>query len=115
MTNAPPLTQVVTVGLKTVREMCVRCPRIMDDTLLADLVLYRTDRDKQVKNAARALLGLFRELKPSMLAKKERGRGADMALELLEYGAADVRARYAFLVSLPVAKGQAKQCCLTYP
>jgi protein SDA1 len=83
----------MTVGLKTVREICVRCPLVMDEALLSDLVLYRKERDKHVKNAAKALLGLFRELKPSMLNKKERGRGADLALQLQEYGAADMQDR----------------------
>ena len=87
--------QVMTVGLKTVRELCVRCPRVMDEDLLSDLVLYKKEKDKHVKNAAKALVGLFRELKPSMLVKKERGRAADLGKELTEYGAADVKLRFA--------------------
>lgn len=85
--------QVMTVGLKTVRELCVRCPRVMYDDLLGDLALYKKEKDKHVKNAAKALVSLFRELKPSMLVKKERGRGADLGKELDEYGAADVKSR----------------------
>lgn len=87
--------QVMTVGLKTVREVCLRCPLVMDEALLSDLVLYRKERDKHVRNSAKALTGLFRELKPSMLEKKERGRGADLALELAAYGASDMRRRCA--------------------
>lgn len=83
----------MTVGLKTVRELCVRCPRVMDDDLLSDLALYKKEKDKHVKNAAKALVSLFRELKPSMLVKKERGRAADLAKELDEYGASDVKSR----------------------
>ncbi len=43
-----------------------------------DLVLYRKFRDKEVSSAARGLVGLFRELNPAMLAKRDRGRGADL-------------------------------------
>ena len=68
----------MTIGLKTVRELCLRTPLVMDDTLLQDLVLYRKDRNKEVSTAARGLIGLFREINPAMLAKRDRGRGADL-------------------------------------
>jgi protein SDA1 len=87
------LVQVMTVGLKTVRELCIRCPLVMDEALLSDLALYKKEKDKHVKNAAKALVALFRELKPSMLVKKERGRGADLGKELEEFGAADFKLR----------------------
>ena len=87
--------QVMTVGLKTVREICMRCPLVMDEELLSDLVLYKKERDKHVKNAAKALAAVFRELKPSMLGKKERGRGADLSLQLKAYGANEMRDRCA--------------------
>ena len=83
----------MTVGLKTVREMCVRCPLVMGEELLSDLVLYQKERDKHVKNAAKALAALFRELKPSMLQKNQRGRAADMSLDLPAYGAATMQRR----------------------
>jgi protein SDA1 len=83
----------MTVGLKTVRELCIRCPLVMDEALLSDLALYKKEKDKHVKNAAKALVALFRELKPSMLVKKERGRGADLGKELEEFGAADFKLR----------------------
>ena len=60
------------VGLNTIREICLRCPFAIDDTLLQDLVQYKKAKDKSVTMAARALLALFRELDPSMLAKKDR-------------------------------------------
>lgn len=71
----------------------MRCPLVMDEALLSDLVLYKKEKDKHVKNAAKSLVALFRELKPSMLAKKERGRAADLGKELGEFGAADVKQR----------------------
>jgi protein SDA1 len=67
--------EVITVGIKTVREICLRTPLVMTPELLQELVEYRKYRDKEVATVARALLGLFREVAPSMLKKKDRGRG----------------------------------------
>lgn len=47
-------------------------------------------RDKEVSAAARSLIGLFRELAPSMLVRKDRGRGADLAAAPSAYGAVQV-------------------------
>ena len=67
--------EVITVGIKTVREICLRTPLVMTPELLQELVEYKKYRDKEVATVARALLGLFREVAPSMLKKKDRGRG----------------------------------------
>ncbi len=40
-----------------------------------------------MSSAARALVSLFRQVNPGLLAKKDRGRGADMTTAPLEYGA----------------------------
>ena len=40
--------------------------------------MYRKDRNKEVSTAARGLISLFREINPAMLAKRDRGRGADL-------------------------------------
>lgn len=66
--------EVITVGIKTVREICLRTPLVMTPELLQELVEYKKYRDKEVATVARGLLGLFRELAPSMLKKKDRGR-----------------------------------------
>ncbi len=58
-----------------------------------DLVLYKKFRNKEVAAAARGLIGLFRELNPSMLEKKDRGRGADLEAAPLSYGASRVQSR----------------------
>lgn len=78
--------EVITVGIKTVREICLRTPLVMTPELLQELVEYKKYRDKEVATVARGLLGLFRELAPSMLKKKDRGRmpGSD---EIQQYGA----------------------------
>ena len=52
-----------------------------------DLVGYKKFKDKEVSSAARGLAGLFREIAPAMLAKKDRGRGADLQAAPLQYGA----------------------------
>ncbi|KAK9862024.1 hypothetical protein WJX84_008292 [Apatococcus fuscideae] len=78
---------VMTVGIKTVRELCARSPLIMTPELLQDLVGYKKFKDKEVSSAARGLAGLFREIAPAMLAKKDRGRGADLEAAPLQYGA----------------------------
>ncbi len=78
--------EAITTGLKTVRELCVRCPLVMAPDLLHDLVGYKKYRNKVVSSAARGLVGLFRELAPGLLEKRDRGRGADMKRQVQQYG-----------------------------
>jgi len=85
--------EVAVAGLKAVRELCARAPLVMDGDLLSDLAAYRKSRDKEVASAARALVSLFREINPSLLAKRERGRGADLDAAPSAFGAADVATR----------------------
>ena len=54
-------TEVAAVGLNSIREICVRQPLAMNETLLQDLVDYRKSKDKGVMMAARGLLSLFRQ------------------------------------------------------
>eukprot|EP00008_Paramoeba_atlantica_P003437 CAMPEP_0201480242 /NCGR_PEP_ID=MMETSP0151_2-20130828/4760_1 /ASSEMBLY_ACC=CAM_ASM_000257 /TAXON_ID=200890 /ORGANISM="Paramoeba atlantica, Strain 621/1 / CCAP 1560/9" /LENGTH=550 /DNA_ID=CAMNT_0047862035 /DNA_START=426 /DNA_END=2078 /DNA_ORIENTATION=+ len=63
-----------TVGLNSIREICKRCPDVMDPDLLADLVQYKDMKDKGTSIAARALIRLFREENPKLLPKSFRGR-----------------------------------------
>lgn len=39
----------MTIGLKTVRELCLRAPLIMSPELLQDLALYKKFRDKEAR------------------------------------------------------------------
>lgn len=55
------------VGLKAVRELCLRCPLAMSPDLLADLAEYKKFRNKEVASAARSLISAFRELNPGSL------------------------------------------------
>eukprot|EP01116_Phalansterium_solitarium_P020621 TRINITY_DN6131_c0_g3_i1.p1 TRINITY_DN6131_c0_g3~~TRINITY_DN6131_c0_g3_i1.p1 ORF type:complete len:836 (-),score=300.68 TRINITY_DN6131_c0_g3_i1:150-2657(-) len=78
--------EAVSVGLNTIREICSRCPLVMEEDLMRDLAQYRLHRDKSVVMAARALINLFRTVAPNMLHKKDRGKGADLEIKPLQYG-----------------------------
>ena len=78
-------------GINTIREMCQRCPYVMDESLLRDLAQYKRDRSKAVAFAAKSLVHLFRVLNPALLHKKDRGRDAQVDLKAgdvqpLEFG-----------------------------
>mmetsp|Transcript_46499 Transcript_46499/g.53605 ORF Transcript_46499/g.53605 Transcript_46499/m.53605 type:complete len:782 (-) Transcript_46499:135-2480(-) len=64
----------VAMGLNAIREICQRCPLVMSEGLLQDLVDYRSFKNKGVKIAAKSLMNLFRELAPKMLKTKDRGK-----------------------------------------
>ncbi|KAF9195631.1 Protein SDA1 [Haplosporangium sp. Z 11] len=72
--------EVMSAGLNGIREIVSRCPLAMDATLLQDLTEYKNHRDKGVMMASRSLIGLFREINPELLKKKDRGRNAAMNL-----------------------------------
>eukprot|EP00047_Mylnosiga_fluctuans_P003731 m.230644 g.230644 ORF g.230644 m.230644 type:complete len:691 (-) comp12092_c0_seq1:145-2217(-) len=86
--------EVMAVGLNAVREVCSRCPLAMNETLLQDLVQYKSFKDKSVMMAARSLIQLFREKNPALLHRRDRGRpeegedGEEVAP--LQYGAVHV-------------------------
>eukprot|EP01117_Protostelium_nocturnum_P009869 TRINITY_DN3518_c0_g3_i2.p1 TRINITY_DN3518_c0_g3~~TRINITY_DN3518_c0_g3_i2.p1 ORF type:complete len:598 (-),score=268.80 TRINITY_DN3518_c0_g3_i2:559-2352(-) len=78
--------EAVCIGLNTIREICVRCPLVMNEDLLGDLVQYKKSKDKGVVIAARSLINLFRAINPKLLHKSERGRDADMTIQPNQYG-----------------------------
>ncbi|KAF6027009.1 SDAD1 [Bugula neritina] len=60
----------------------------MSETLLQDLVLYKSHKDKGVHMAARSLIQLFRTLNPEMLHKKHRGKPTGLEAEgIADYAA----------------------------
>jgi len=73
-------SEVASAGLNGIREVCVRQPLAMDETLLQDLVQYRKSKDKGVQMAARGLLSLYRDVGAEMLRKRDRGRDAALKL-----------------------------------
>ncbi|KAF7508157.1 hypothetical protein GJ744_009598 [Endocarpon pusillum] len=72
--------EVASSGLNAIREICVRQPLAMNDTLLQDLVMYKKSKDKGVMMAAKGLLGLYREVGADMLKKRDRGKEAALGL-----------------------------------
>ncbi|CAK7562284.1 MAG: Severe Depolymerization of Actin [Sporothrix epigloea] len=83
--------EVASAGLAAIREVCLRQPLAMNETLLQDLVLLRKSKDKSVMMAARGLMSLFRVVGADLLAKKDRGKEATMGLrsgelKLRKYG-----------------------------
>jgi protein SDA1 len=73
--------EVAASGLNAIREICVRQPLAMNDTLLQDLVMYKKSKDKGVMMAAKGLLGLYRQVGAEMLKKRDRGKDAALGLK----------------------------------
>jgi len=78
--------EAIIVGLNTIREICLRCPLVMTEPLLHDLLEYRTNHDKGISMASKSLLSLFRVLDPQMLPKKLRGK-SDAVGTVEQFGA----------------------------
>ncbi|XP_057804247.1 uncharacterized protein LOC131019673 [Salvia miltiorrhiza] len=78
--------EAITVGLNVVREICLRMPLLMTEELLRDLVLYRKSHEKGISASARSLLILFREVCPSLLMRKDRGRPAELKAKPKAFG-----------------------------
>lgn len=70
-------TEVMAVGLNAIREVCARAPLAMTPDLLQDLVQYKTTKNKTVMMAARSLMQLFRNVDPTLLHKKDRGKPSE--------------------------------------
>lgn len=72
--------EVATAGLNAIREICVRQPLAMNETLLQDLVMYKKSKDKGVVMASKGLLSLYRDVGAQMLKKRDRGKEAAMSI-----------------------------------
>ncbi|WJX39623.1 hypothetical protein P8452_27146 [Trifolium repens] len=82
--------EAITVGINAVREICLRIPLLMNEDLLQDLALYKKSHEKGVSIAARSLIALFREVCPSLLIKKDRGRPINPTARPKAYGEVNV-------------------------
>lgn len=82
-------SEVATAGMNAIREICARAPLAMTTTLLQDLTEYKGSNDRGVMMAARGLIGLYREVAPEMLKRKDRGKNA--AIGMKENGAGALR------------------------
>ncbi|RLV90193.1 Protein SDA1 [Spathaspora sp. JA1] len=73
--------EVASAGINTIREILSRAPLAIDAPLLQDLTAYKGSKSKPVMMAARSLIGLYREVAPEMLLRKDRGKTASMELQ----------------------------------
>lgn len=73
------------MGLNAVREICARQPLVMTEELLNDLSGFKNFRNKGVVMAARSLVNLYRQLKPSLLNSKERLKYLESGIEVPDY------------------------------
>ena len=73
-------SEVAAAGINAIREIAIRQPLCMNETLLQDLVQYQKSKDKGVVMAAKGLQSLYREVYPELLQKKYRGKEATMGL-----------------------------------
>jgi len=74
--------EVIAMGINAIRELCNRNIYSMEETLLENLLDYRTHKDKGVFMAARSLLTLFRDKNPGLLARKYRGMPTEHVKEV---------------------------------
>ena len=77
--------EVASAGLNAIREICVRQPLAMNETLLQDLVMYKKSKEKGVMMASKGLLSLYREKGADMLKKRDRGKEAALNLRSEQY------------------------------
>jgi len=84
--------EAMAIGINSIREISSRQPLTMSRELLHDLAQYRTNKDKGVAIATRSLIGLFREIRPELLQKKDRGKKGQTNLDVvpMAYGAKTV-------------------------
>ncbi|ESQ35502.1 hypothetical protein EUTSA_v10006828mg [Eutrema salsugineum] len=82
--------EAIAVGLNVIREMCLRIHELMTEELLQDLALYKKNHEKAISAAARSLIALFREINPSLLVKKDRGRPGGPVAKPKQYGEVNV-------------------------
>lgn len=73
-------SEVAATGINAIREILARNPAGVDATLLQDLTAYKGSKAKSVVSAARSLIALYREAAPEMLAKKDRGKVAQLGI-----------------------------------
>ena len=71
-------SEAMALGINALREVCGRCPAVLDEPemlgLVRDLAAYSKHRDKSVVVAARGWINVVREHHPQLLQKKDRGR-----------------------------------------
>lgn len=86
-------SDVMAIGMNAIREVCARCPLAMGEDLMQDLAQFKVYKDRSVMMAARSLIQLFRNVRPELLLKKDRGRPTEAQdeLEVKAYGRVDAK------------------------
>ncbi|VEN37145.1 unnamed protein product [Callosobruchus maculatus] len=81
-------SDVIAIGLNAMKEVCARCPLAMTEDLMRTLVDFKTHRERSVIMAARSLIQLFRNIRPEILHRKDRGKPTEAMdeIESLNYG-----------------------------
>lgn len=69
MANDTCKEEYITYGLNAIREICSRCPNVLDAENLNYLAGLRNTKEKNVAAASRALINLYRDINPSLLRK----------------------------------------------
>lgn len=64
----------ISMGLRTMREMCEKAPFIMDEFSLNYCAEFKDFKEKNVAAAARSLINFYKDVNPDLLNKKFRGR-----------------------------------------
>ena len=71
-------SEAMALGINALREVCGRCPAVLDEPemlgLVRDLAAYTKHRDKSVVVARAGWINIVREHHPQLLQKKDRGR-----------------------------------------
>ncbi|CCJ30097.1 unnamed protein product [Pneumocystis jirovecii] len=70
--NDAVASEIVSVGLNGIRSICSKQPLAIKKELLQNLSEYKKSKHKSVMIAARSLIGLYREIAPEFLKKKDR-------------------------------------------
>nr|CAI5859104.1 unnamed protein product [Callosobruchus analis] len=81
-------SDVIAIGLNAMKEVCARCPLAMTEDLMRTLVDFKTHRERSVMMSARSLIQLFRNIRPEILHRKDRGKPTEAMdeIEPLNYG-----------------------------
>ncbi|GFQ96703.1 protein SDA1 homolog, partial [Trichonephila clavata] len=96
----------IAVGINAIREICTRCPLAMDSEYLDDLAQYKKFKNKNVTEAAKSIINLFREINPKMLKRRYKIRPTEAVKELneksFEYGALNAKSYIPGTEVLPI-------------
>ncbi|KAG5513156.1 hypothetical protein PMAC_001525 [Pneumocystis sp. 'macacae'] len=78
--NDAVASEVISVGLNGIRSICSKQPLAIKKELLQNLSEYKRSKYKNVMIAARSLIGLYREIAPDFLKKKDRGKLSSVSI-----------------------------------